>query len=89
MAPHDVLLNLFEALADQPTQEPFRYVLGLLLLRRRIVKLHETRCDSAGEVMVLDCPLRNAQFEMRVAPPPANSVGALQQRLIDLVYGGI
>ena len=48
LAPQDVLLNLFAALADEPAEAEFRYVLGLLLLRRRLVKLDETRRDGDG-----------------------------------------
>lgn len=89
LAPQDVLLNLFVELADQPDEAEFRYVLGLLLVRRRIVKLEETRRDAEGETMVLDCPRREERFELRVAPPDAQRTEALQRRMIDLLYGGV
>ena len=34
LAPTDVLLNLFSALAEQPSETQFRYLLGLLLTRQ-------------------------------------------------------
>ena len=43
LAPQDVLLNLFADLANRPDEAEFRYVLGLLLVRRRLLKLDETR----------------------------------------------
>jgi hypothetical protein len=88
LAPQDVLLNLFTELADRPEEAEFRYVLGLLLVRRRIVKLDETRRDEQGEVMVLECPRRNEQYELRVATPEPERTEQLQQRMIELLYGG-
>jgi hypothetical protein len=88
LAPQDVLINLFAELAHQPHEACFRYVLGLLLLRRRMLKLEETRSDDDGAVMVLDCPRRDEQYELRVAPPEAEQVEAIQQRMIELLYGG-
>jgi len=88
LAPQDVLLNLFAELADRPDEAEFRYVLGLLLIRRRIVKLDETRRDAAGELLILDCPRRNEQYELRVATPDPERTQQLQQRLVELLYGG-
>jgi hypothetical protein len=88
LAPQDVLVNLFSALAEEPAEVEFRYVLGLLLLRRRIVKLEATRHDQCGEVLVLDCPRREEQFEMLVAPPSTERTVELEKRLGDLLYGG-
>jgi hypothetical protein len=88
LAPQDVLLNLFTELADRPDEAEFRYVLGLLLLRRRLVKLDETRHDAAGEVLVLECPRRNEQYELRVATPEPGRTEQLQRRMVELLYGG-
>ena len=70
-----MLLNLFAALADEPGDAEFRYVLGLLLLRRRLVKLEASRRDAEGDVLVLDCPRREEQFELRVAAPTRRANG--------------
>lgn len=88
LAPQDVLLNLFTELAQRPDEAEFRYVLGLLLVRRRIVKLEETRRDGGDEVLVLDCPRRNEQYEVRVTPPAPERTEQLQQRMVELLYGG-
>jgi hypothetical protein len=88
LAPQDVLLNLFTELDDRPDEAEFRYVLGLLLIRRRIVKLEETRRDGEGEVLVLECPRRDEQYQLRVAAPAPERTDALQQRMIELLYGG-
>src|SRR5690606_25667207 len=83
LAPHDVLLNLFAELADRSDEVEFRYLLGLLLIRRKLVKLEDTRRDEQGETMILDCPRRNEQFELLVAEPNAERTEALQQRMVD------
>jgi len=88
LAPHDVLLNLFTALAEEPAEADFRYVLGLLLLRRRLVKFDGSRRDALGEVLVLDCPRRQEQFELLVATPSPERMAELEQRLGDLLFGG-
>ena len=88
LAPSDVLLNLFAELAEAPAEAEFRYVLGLLLLRRKLVKLDETRRDAAGEVMTLECPRREERFELRVAAPPTERAAELERRLVELLYGG-
>ncbi len=88
LAPNDVLLNLFAELADAPAEAEFRYVLGLLLMRRKLVKLQESRRDAAGETLVLDCPRRDERFELRVTAPTAERTAELERRLVELLYGG-
>jgi hypothetical protein len=88
LAPSDVLLNLFVELAAQPTEAEFRYVLGLLLLRRKLVRLEETRRGAEGDVMVLDCPQREEHFELPVAAPTPERAVELERRMIELLYGG-
>jgi hypothetical protein len=41
LAPNDVLLELFDQLAERPDQQDLRYVLTLLLIRRRVLRLDE------------------------------------------------
>ena len=88
LAPIDVMLNLFTALDGRVEEEPFRYLLGLLLLRHRALRRDETiRNNDGREVLRLFCPRRDEQFELVVAEPEAEGIGRLQQRMIDLLYG--
>jgi hypothetical protein len=51
LAPNDVLLELFDQLADRPDQIDLRYVLTLLLVRRRVLRLEEVSgigCQVSG-----------------------------------------
>ena len=47
-APNDVMLDFWDELADQPDKQDMRYVLTLLLIRRRVFRLEEEKCDAAG-----------------------------------------
>src|SRR3954453_9585242 len=46
-----VLCDVFERLADttEPAKLNFRFVLGLILMRKRIIVYEETRTDAAGQ----------------------------------------
>ena len=88
LAPTDVMLNLFEALEERPLELEFRYLLGLLLLRRRLVRRDESRHDDLGrEVLTLHCQRRQKDYELVVAEPAAEQAAKLQQQMIDLLYG--
>jgi hypothetical protein len=88
LAPTDVMLNLFVALDGRPEDEPFRYLLGLLLLRRRAVRReHAQQNEDGREVLTVFCPRRDEQFKLLVAEPDAAQAEQLQQRMIDLLYG--
>src|SRR4051794_20761337 len=66
LAPNDVLLELFDQLADKSEQHDLRYVLALLLVRRRVLRVdvtdssehhdHDTRSSNTPEKMTLYCP---------------------------------
>jgi hypothetical protein len=88
LAPNEALLDLFAALAEEPAETEFRYVLGLLLLRRRLVKLERTTQGARGDVLILDCPTRQEQFELVAAAPSNERMADLERRLGDLLYGG-
>lgn len=69
-APNDVLLDYFQRLDGDATKADVRYVLGLLMIRRRIVRLEDTEFDEAGgEVLVLYCPRNESEFRVPVVMP--------------------
>jgi hypothetical protein len=53
----ELLVDCFQRLQgeDDPNKRSFRFVLALLLMRRRRFKLEETRQEGGGEVLVLRC----------------------------------
>jgi hypothetical protein len=88
LAPTDVMLNLFEALAERPGETEFRYLLGLLLLRRRILRREDSsRDDQLREVLQLHCQSRSKDYDLVVAEPVAERAVQLQQQMLNLLYG--
>jgi hypothetical protein len=85
-APHDALLQYFEALEQQPEQEELRYVLALLLVRRRIVRWEHSEPDEhQREIMVLYCPRQEQEYRVPVPNVGAERVNELQQNLVRLI----
>lgn len=88
LAPADVMLNLFASLAEKPEEQKFRYVLGLLLIRRRLLRRSESSQNEAGqEVLALSAPKRDEQYELIVSEPNPEQAEQIQLRMIDLLYG--
>jgi hypothetical protein len=99
LAPNDVLLELFDQLADRPNHEDMRYVLALLLLRRRVLRL-DVAVDVAGEQMLAElpdhaaesmtvyCPKRDASYEVRIVMPYGARVDEIQAQLSELLVSG-
>ncbi len=85
-APNDVLLNFFDELAAQPDKQDMRYVLALLLVRRRVMRMEEEQRDEAGhERLLLYCPRRDTQYEVPAAPPEPQRAEEIQQVLAKLL----
>jgi hypothetical protein len=85
-APNDVMLQFFDELAQQPERQEFRYVLALLLVRRRVMRLEDSLVDAEGrEVMVLYCPRREAAYQVPVVMPEQLRIEEIQQELVRLL----
>jgi hypothetical protein len=99
LAPNDVLLQLFDEMADRHDEQDLRYVLTLLLIRRRVFRL-DVPADSLGEsrdpfngkstpeTMLVYCPKREATYEVPVAMPDQARVDEIQQQLSELLVAG-
>ncbi len=87
-APNDVMLQFFEELDEQPEKHDMRYVLALLLVRRRVLRLEESEEDRAGrEVLVLYCPRRDATYRVPAVVPEESRIEAIQDELARLLFG--
>jgi hypothetical protein len=85
-APNDVMLNYFERLLDDPTAADARYVLALLLVRRRVLRVEATEKDAAGQdVLVLHCSRNEAQYRVAEVMPTPERAAAIQQQLAELL----
>jgi hypothetical protein len=93
LAPNDVLLELFDQLADKTEQQDLQYVLALLLVRRRVLRVdvtHESPSedDHKSEMMTLYCPKRDSTFDVSVAMPNSERIDEIQQQLSELLVAG-
>src|SRR5262245_48580534 len=85
-APSDVMLNYFERLLEDAAAEDARYVLALLLVRRRVLRLEGHERDAAGrETVVLYCHRNEAQYRVAEVMPSVERVAAIQQQLAELL----
>lgn len=81
-APNDVMLHYFEHLSEDHDKQDVRYVLGLLMIRRRILRHEETETDESGnEVMVLHCPRNENEYRMPVLQPEESRIAQIQEEL--------
>ena len=90
-APNDVMLNYFERLLEDPAAEDARYVLALLLVRRRIARVERTEHDAAGrEQLVIYCPRNEREYSVSEAMPSDERAQQIQQQLAELLqtHGG-
>jgi hypothetical protein len=88
LAPSDVLLTLLDGLEQHPDRAELRYVLALLLVRRRVLRVEEQSPQAAGETIELYCPRQDRTHHVRVALPAADRAEALEQELAELLSAG-
>ncbi len=85
-APNDVMLQFFDELAEQPGRQDMRYVLSLLLVRRRVMRVEdEEKDDRGGEVMVLYCPRRDTTYKIPAVMPDQSQIEEIQEELARLL----
>jgi hypothetical protein len=88
-APNDVMLELLEGLELQPDKQDMRYVLSLLLVRRRVLRLEHTEQDpQLGEVSVLYCPRRETTYRVTTHIPDDRRAAEIQEELARLLFAG-
>lgn len=88
-APNDVMLELLAELETQPQKSDFRYVLSLLLIRRRVLRLEDTETDAAGrQLSLLYCPRNEQTYRVTTEDPGPERVQEIQQELAALLVAG-
>ena len=89
LVPNDVMLDLLEQLADDPAHADMRYVLALLLVRRRVCRLEEDQRDEQQhETLVLFCPRREREYRVAVVAPNTERTKEIQDELARLLFAG-
>lgn len=89
-APHEVILHYFEQLENDPAKADLRYVLALLMIRRRIARSEGTEVDACGrETLRLFCPRNETEYRVPVISPASSErAEAIQQELAQLLETG-
>lgn len=86
-APNDVMLHYFQQLEQAEGQQDMRYILVLLMIRRRIMRLEATEVDAQQrEVMVLFCPRNETEYRVIVQTPNQQRVVEIQEELAKLLF---
>ena len=63
-----------------------RYVLALLMVRRRVFRLEEGEPDQQeGEMLVVYCPRRETTYQVPVVVPDASRAEQIQDELAKLL----
>ena len=89
LAPNEVLLELFDQLEQQPDATDMRYILALLLIRRRLLRHDEQVCGSdedGGRNLVLYCPSREETYRVPEVELDKARVERIQVELGGLLY---
>jgi hypothetical protein len=86
-APSEVLLELFRELEGSPERRDLRYVMTLLLVRRRLLRMEDTvREDDGSETLVLYCPRDEQTYRVATVVPSAARAAEIQDYLAQLLY---
>ena len=88
-APNDVMLELLESWEQDPDRQDIRYVLSLLLIRRRVLRVDDTETNEAGqEVSVLGCARREKTYRVITVMPDEPRTVEIQNELGQLLFAG-
>jgi hypothetical protein len=86
LAPNDVLLELFEELGNDTQETDIRYILTLLLIRRRMFRLEREEVREGQKMLIVYDLKRNLNYEIPVALPAPKRVEEIQTQLSELLY---
>ena len=86
-APSDVMLHYFLQLAEQDDNQDTRYILALLMIRKRILRLDDTERDDDGmERLHVYCSKNESEYEIPVVTPTNERIGVIQAELAELLF---
>lgn len=90
--PNEVLLETLAELCERPEEASLAYLLGVLLVRRRVLVEQDERTHQASlkgepaEYMLLAHPSDQREYWVPQMPPPEDQVESIQRALEDLLY---
>ena len=87
LAPSEVMIEYFQELEGRPDKEDERYVLSLLMVRRRVLRQERMEQDADGrEIAVLYCSRNETEYRTPVVVPAPERAAAIQDELVRLLY---
>ena len=84
LAPNEILLNFFDQLSDQMQKLEMRYVLTLLLIRRRLFRLEREEDVAGKKKLVVYCSKRDCYYEICTTIPSEEKTEEVQGELAEL-----
>jgi hypothetical protein len=85
-APNDIMLQFWDELAKEPDKSDMRYVLTLLLTRRRVFRFEEEKGESAHhDALKVYCPRRDTSYEVPAVAPAPERIEQIQEELTSLL----
>ncbi len=85
-APNDVMLDYFQQLEQCVDKQDVRYVLALLMTRRRLLRFEDTETDERGvETLVLFCPRNDTEYRVVASIPDQQRAEEIQEELARLL----
>lgn len=88
-APKEVLLAYFQHLIDQPDTSDEAYVMAILLLQKKYLRIMDTIQREEQEFMLLSNHATREQFEVVVRTIPSPRVDAIQRELTEKLFTNI
>jgi hypothetical protein len=86
-APNDVMLHYFQQLEAQEDKADVRFVLTLLMIRRRVLRLEEAETEPKGrEEMLVFCPRNETEYRVPVVTPSRERAQEIQEELVQLLF---
>ena len=87
LAPDEVVLQYFEKLIESKEHPDMAFVLAILMIRKRIMRLEGNEHDEQGqEMMVVSCSKNEQEYKVPVTSPDTNEVEAIQDQLVSMLY---
>ena len=93
LAPNEVLVDILRQMAALPAKAKSRYLLALMLLRRKVVRAYESTGESADESLPADVQVMNLEvvadgstIEVEVCDITRGEANTLSDELNQLLY---
>ncbi len=86
-APNDVLLAYFEHMLENQPPSTTLFVLGIALVRRKVLKMGPNEIDDDGvNVMVLEVPNSEKMYRVPICEPSPEEISTIQAELSEQLF---